>query len=122
GRRGLMPVTRKYSLAELLRTCRELPLPRRRRITFEYVMLRDENDRDEDARRLVRLLHGIPSKVNLICFNPFPGAPHEGSTHERRERFQRMLLEHGVHATIRESRGPDIAAACGQLAAQAAAS
>jgi len=118
-RRALMPVTRKYSLQELLDACRELPVPRRRRITFEYVMLAGENDGDDDARRLVRLLHGIRSKVNLICFNAFPGAAYEGTAAERRERFQRLLLEHGVNATIRDSRGPDIAAACGQLAAQA---
>ncbi len=120
-RRALMPVTRKYSLRALLDACRALPLPRRRRITFEYVLLAGENDGDEDARRLVRLLHGIRAKVNLICFNPFPGAPYEGTPEARRVRFQQLLLDHGVHATIRESRGPDIAAACGQLAAQAAA-
>ncbi|HEY8517951.1 MAG TPA: 23S rRNA (adenine(2503)-C(2))-methyltransferase RlmN [Candidatus Binatia bacterium] len=120
-RRVLMPVTRKYSLRTLLDACRALPLPRRRRITFEYVLLAGENDGDEDARRLVSLLHGIRAKVNLICFNPFPGAPYEGTPEARRLRFQQLLLDHGVHATIRESRGPDIAAACGQLAAQAAA-
>jgi 23S rRNA (adenine2503-C2)-methyltransferase len=120
-RRLLMPVTRKYSLRALLDACRALPLPRRRRITFEYVMLAGENDGDEDARRLVALLHGIRAKVNLICFNAFPGAGHVGSPAARRARFQQMLLDHGVNATIRESRGPDIAAACGQLAAQAAA-
>ncbi len=120
-RRALMPVTRKYSLAELMDACRELPVPRRRRITFEYVMLAGVNDGDDDARRLVRLLHGIRSKVNLICFNAFGDAPYAGSPAERRERFQRLLLDHGVNATIRDSRGPDIAAACGQLAAQAEA-
>ncbi|MEW6271077.1 MAG: 23S rRNA (adenine(2503)-C(2))-methyltransferase RlmN [Thermodesulfobacteriota bacterium] len=121
GRRALMPVTRRYSLGGLLDACRALPLPRRRRITFEYVLLAGENDRDEDARRLVALLHGIRAKVNLICFNAFPGAAHEGTPEARRARFQQLLLDHGVNATIRESRGPDIAAACGQLAAQAAA-
>ena len=118
GRRELMPVTRKYSLQELMDACRELPVPRRRRITFEYVMLAGVNDSDDDARRLVKLLHGIRSKVNLICFNAFADAGYEGSAAERRERFQRLLLDHGVNATIRDSRGPDIAAACGQLAAQ----
>lgn len=117
-RRALMPVTKKYGLAELMETCRTLPLPRRKRITFEYVMLQGENDTDADARRLVGLLHGIRAKVNLILFNRFPGAPFEPSPREQVERFQSILLEHGVHATIRESRGPDIAAACGQLAAQ----
>jgi len=113
-----MPVTRRYSLADLMETCRTLPLPRRKRITFEYVMLAGENDSDADARRLVRLLHGIRAKVNLILFNPFPGAGFAPSPREQVERFQEALLEHGVHATIRESRGPDIAAACGQLAAE----
>jgi 23S rRNA (adenine2503-C2)-methyltransferase len=117
-RRELMPVTKRYGLAELMETCRTLPLPRRKRITFEYVMLAGENDSDADARRLVGLLHGIRAKVNLILFNPFPGAGFAPSPRERVERFQAALLEHGVHATIRESRGPDIAAACGQLAAQ----
>lgn len=121
GRRAVMPVTRRYSLRALLEACRDLPLPRRRRVTFEYVMLAGENDDDADARRLVGLLHGIRSKVNLICFNPFPGAPFAGSDAARRARFQQILLDHGLNATIRESRGPDIAAACGQLAAEAAA-
>jgi 23S rRNA (adenine2503-C2)-methyltransferase len=119
-RRSLMPVTRKYGLEALLDACRALPLPRRRRITFEYVLLDEQNDSDADARRLVNLLHGIRSKVNLICFNPFPGTPFAASPRERIERFQRRLLDHGLAATIRESRGRDIAAACGQLAAQAA--
>jgi 23S rRNA (adenine2503-C2)-methyltransferase len=117
-RRELMPVTKRYGLAELMETCRTLPLPRRKRITFEYVMLAGENDSDQDARRLVGLLHGIRAKVNLILFNPFPGAGFAPSPRDRVERFQALLLQHGVHATIRESRGPDIAAACGQLAAQ----
>jgi 23S rRNA (adenine2503-C2)-methyltransferase len=117
-RRELMPVTRRYGLAELMETCRNLPLPRRKRITFEYVMLAGENDADADARRLVALLHGIRAKVNLILFNPFPGVAFAPSPRSQVERFQGLLLQHGVHATIRESRGPDIAAACGQLAAQ----
>jgi 23S rRNA (adenine2503-C2)-methyltransferase len=118
-RRELMPITRRYGLAELLDACRTLPLPRRKRITFEYTLLDGRNDTDQDARRLVRLLHGIRAKVNLIFWNPFPGAPFARCSRERTERFQRILLEHGVNATIRESRGPDIAAACGQLAATA---
>jgi len=119
-RRELMPVTRKYSLAQLLDACRTLPLPRRKRITFEYTLLAGENDSDEDARRLVTLLHGIRAKVNLIYWNPFPGADHVRASREATQRFQRILLDHGVSASIRESRGPDIAAACGQLAANAA--
>ena len=120
-RRELMPVTRKYSLACLLEECRRLPLPRRKRITFEYTLLAGKNDSDEDARRLVRLLHGIRAKVNLIYWNPFPEGRYERASRERTERFQRLLLDHGIPASVRESRGPDIAAACGQLAARAEA-
>ncbi|MFM7142012.1 MAG: 23S rRNA (adenine(2503)-C(2))-methyltransferase RlmN [Alphaproteobacteria bacterium] len=118
GRRDLMPVARRYDLADLFGACRALPVPRRRRITIEYVMLDGVNDSDVDARRLVALLAGIRSKVNLIFFNPFPGAPFRPSPRDRVEAFQRVLLDRGVNATLRESRGADVAAACGQLAAQ----
>jgi 23S rRNA (adenine2503-C2)-methyltransferase len=113
----LMPVNRKYPLETLLGACRELPLPRRKRITFEYVMLAGENDSLEDARRLAKLLHGIPSKVNLIPFNAFPGSGFSSTARPQIEAFRAALLRHAVHATIRESRGRDIQAACGQLAA-----
>ena len=116
-RARLMPVDRRYPLAALVGACRALPLPRRKRITFEYVLLGGENDADADARRLVQLLHGLRAKVNLIPFNPFPDAGFVPSPRERVLRFQAMLRAHGVHATIRESRGQDIQAACGQLAA-----
>ena len=115
-REHLVPVNRRYPLATLMAACREVPLARRKRITFEYVMLAGENDADADARRLVQLLHGLRAKVNLIPFNPFPGAPFLPSSRARIVRFQEVLLSHGVHATIRESRGQDIQAACGQLA------
>ena len=113
----LMPVNRKYPLETLAAACRNLPLPRRKRITFEYVMLAGRNDSIEDARRLGVLLRGIPSKVNLIPFNPFPGAGFSSSPRAAIEAFRDELLRHGLHATIRESRGRDIQAACGQLAA-----
>jgi 23S rRNA (adenine2503-C2)-methyltransferase len=113
----LMPVNRKYPLAVLLDACRALPLPRRKRITFEYVMLGGQNDSLEDARRLGTLLRGIPSKVNLIPFNPFPGSGFTSTERPAIEAFRAALLRQGVHATIRESRGRDIQAACGQLAA-----
>ena len=116
-RARLMPVNRKYPLAALLGACREAPLPRRKRITFEYVMLRGENDSLEDARRLGKLLRGIPAKVNLIPFNAFPGSSFAASQRATIEVFRAALLRQGVHATIRESRGSDIQAACGQLAA-----
>jgi 23S rRNA (adenine2503-C2)-methyltransferase len=116
-RARLMPVNRRWPLAELLKACREVPLPRRKRITFEYVMLAGVNDADADARRLVRLLHGLRAKVNLIPFNPFPGSGFAPSPRARLARFQAILREHGLNATVRESRGRDIQAACGQLAA-----
>jgi len=116
-RARLMPVDRRYPLATLLDACRRVPLARRKRITFEYVMLADENDSEADARRLVRLLHGLRAKVNLIPFNPFPGAGFQPSPRPRLTRFQALLRAQGLNATIRESRGLDIQAACGQLAA-----
>jgi 23S rRNA (adenine2503-C2)-methyltransferase len=115
-RGALMPVNRKYPLQALLSACRELPLPRRKRITFEYVMLAGRNDSLEDARRLGKLLRGIPSKVNLIPFNPFPGSGFASTPRPAIEAFRAALLRQGVHGTIRESRGRDIQAACGQLA------
>lgn len=119
-RARLMPVNRRYPLAALMDMCRELPIPQRRRITFEYVMLAGVNDTVDDADRLVRLLHGIRSKVNLIPFNPFPEAGFTASPAAVCRRFQERLLAAGVHATIRQSRGRDIQAACGQLALAAA--
>ena len=116
-RERLVPVNRRYPLAALLAACREVPLPRRKRITFEYVMIAGENDADGDARALVRLLHGLRAKVNLIHFNPVPGAGFAPSPPGRVLRFQAILRQHGLSATIRESRGQDIQAACGQLAA-----
>jgi 23S rRNA (adenine2503-C2)-methyltransferase len=116
-RTRLMPVGKRWPLAELMRACREVPLPRRKRITFEYVMLDGVNDADADARRLVRLLHGLRAKVNLIPFNPFPDSGFAPSPRARLARFQAILREHGLGATVRESRGRDIQAACGQLAA-----
>ena len=115
-RERLMPINRRYPLATLMAMCRSLPIPQRRRITFEYVMLAGVNDSLEDADRLVRLLRGIRSKVNLIPFNPFPGAGFACSPPQTVLHFQERLLAHNVHATIRQSRGRDIQAACGQLA------
>lgn len=113
----MMPINRRYPLEELLEVTRRLPLPRRRRITFEYVLLGGENDSEEDARRLADLLRGAKAKVNLIAFNPWPGTPHRPSTAESTDRFMRILCERGLTASLRRSRGDDILAACGQLAA-----
>lgn len=116
----LMPVNRRYPLERLMEVCRSLPIPQRRRITFEYVMLAGVNDTTEDARRLVSLLRGIRAKVNLIPFNSFPGAGFEPSAEEVVRHFQDHLLRSGVNATVRAGRGREIQAACGQLAAAAA--
>ena len=111
----LVPINRKYGLKELLDACRRFPLKRRERITFEYVMLQDVNDTPEDARRLVRLLHGIKGKVNLLPLNEAAGIPFERPSDDRVNRFARILSEHDVTVSVRKSRGRDIRAACGQL-------
>lgn len=111
----LVPINRKYGLKELLDACRRFPVKRRERITFEYVMLQDVNDSPEDARRLVRLLHGIRAKVNLLPLNEAPGIPFDRPADGRIDCFARILAEHGVTVSVRKSRGRDIRAACGQL-------
>ena len=113
----LMPVNRRYPLAVLFAACRTLPIAPRKRLTFAYTMFDGVNDSDTDAKRLVALLHGLRAKVNLIPFNPYPGAVFRSSPRVRMQRFRQILLDRGVHATIRESRGQDVQAACGQLAA-----
>jgi len=111
----LVPINRKYGLKDLLDACRRFPVKRRARITFEYVMLRDVNDTDEDARRLVRLLNGIKAKVNLLPLNEAPGIPFERPADARVDAFARILANRGVVVSVRKSRGRDIRAACGQL-------
>jgi 23S rRNA (adenine2503-C2)-methyltransferase len=111
----LVPINRKYGLKELLDACRRFPLKRRERITFEYVLLQDVNDTPEDARRLVRLLHGIKGKVNLLPLNEAAGIPFARPSDDRVNRFARTLSEHGITVSVRRSRGRDIRAACGQL-------
>ncbi len=114
----LAPINKRYPLGDLIEGCRRLPIKHRERITFEYVMLRGVNDSAEDARRLVRLLASLRAKVNLIFFNAFRDAGFESSARKAVEDFQAILLRGNLTATIRESRGADIAAACGQLYAQ----
>jgi 23S rRNA (adenine2503-C2)-methyltransferase len=112
----LVPLNRKYPLAELLAACRAYPgSSNARRITFEYVMLKGVNDSPADARELVRLLKGIPAKVNLIPFNPWPGAPYECSTDTAITAFSDIVFAAGYSAPVRTPRGRDILAACGQL-------
>ncbi|MCS6817527.1 MAG: 23S rRNA (adenine(2503)-C(2))-methyltransferase RlmN [Blastocatellia bacterium] len=114
----LMPINRRWPLEELLAVCREYPLRRNEWISFEYVMLDGINDGEEDARRLVRLLRGIRAKVNLIPHNPAPELPFTASPESRILRFQQILRAAGIPTFIRQPRGREIAAACGQLAAR----
>jgi len=114
----IVPINKKYGIEELLQACADYPgASNARRITFEYVMLKDRNDSDADARELVRLIkhYKLPAKVNLIPFNPWPGAPYECSTPERIRRFAEIVFEAGISAPVRTPRGRDIDAACGQL-------
>ncbi|GGE08681.1 dual-specificity RNA methyltransferase RlmN [Aureimonas endophytica] len=112
----LVPINRKYPLKELMEACRTYPgLSNARRITFEYVMLKGVNDSLEEARELVRLLKGIPAKINLIPFNPWPGSDYECSDWDQIERFAAVVNEAGYASPIRTPRGRDIFAACGQL-------
>ena len=112
----LAPINKRYPLNQLLNACRRLPLKRRSRITFEYVMLNGVNDSPADARRLVKLLAPLRAKVNLIFFNPFDDSGFTGTPRAQVEAFQAILQEGNLTAIIRESRGTDIQAACGQLA------
>jgi 23S rRNA (adenine2503-C2)-methyltransferase len=114
----IVPINRKYGIEELLAACAAYPkASNARRITFEYVMLKDRNDSDADARELVRLIkhYKLFAKVNLIPFNPWPGAPYECSDPERIRRFSEIVFEAGISAPVRTPRGRDIDAACGQL-------
>ncbi|MDB5679016.1 23S rRNA (adenine(2503)-C(2))-methyltransferase RlmN [Sphingomonas bacterium] len=114
----IVPLNRKYGIEELLQACADYPgANNARRITFEYVMLKDKNDSDAEAHELVRLLrkYKLPAKVNLIPFNPWPGAPYDTSTPERVRAFSNIVFEAGISAPVRTPRGRDIDAACGQL-------
>jgi 23S rRNA (adenine2503-C2)-methyltransferase len=115
-RNELVPLNRKYPIAQLLDACRNYPgVSNARRITFEYVMLKDINDSAADAKALVRLLGGIPAKINLIPFNPWPGSKYECSDWDRIEKFSEIVFNAGYASPVRTPRGRDILAACGQL-------
>jgi 23S rRNA (adenine2503-C2)-methyltransferase len=114
-RSAIVPINRKYGLTELIDACRRLPLAKRRRITFEYVLLAGVNDTPEDARRLAKLLAGIKAKVNLLPLNAAPGLPFERPSDERVNAFAKILAGKAVTVSVRRSRGRDIRAACGQL-------
>ncbi len=115
-RSKLMPINERYPIDTLLDACRDFPMPKRKRIMFEYVLLSGINDSDQDAHELARKLRGIPCKINLIPYNRAPGLPFDGSPMERLLAFQKILLEAHYTVFIRSSRGADISAACGQLA------
>lgn len=112
----IMPVNRKWKIAALMDACRAFPMRQGRRITFEYVMLRDVNDSDDDAKRLAKLVKGLPAKVNLIPYNENPGLGFGEPTAERVASFKAILDDRHVTALVRKNRGRDISAACGQLA------
>ncbi|MBT0665539.1 23S rRNA (adenine(2503)-C(2))-methyltransferase RlmN [Geobacter pelophilus] len=114
-RSRIMPINRKYPLAVLLKACREFPLPSRRKITIEYVMLGGVNDTLDDARRLLRLISDVPNKVNLIPFNEHEGCGFKAPTQAAIDAFHKYLIDRHVTVITRDSRGGDISAACGQL-------
>ena len=112
----LVPINKKYPIKDLLNACREYPgVSNSRRITFEYVMLKGINDSTSDARALIKLMEGIPAKINLIPFNPWPGSPYECSEKNQIEEFAKIVLKAGYPSPVRTPRGDDILAACGQL-------
>ena len=112
----LVPINKKYPIKDLLNACREYPgVSNSRRITFEYVMLKGMNDSASDARALIKLMEGIPAKINLIPFNPWPGSPYECSEKKQIEEFAKIVLKAGYPSPVRTPRGDDILAACGQL-------
>ena len=114
-RGALVPINRKYGVAEIIAVCKRFPLKKRSRITFEYVLLAGVNDSIDDARRLARLLAGMKAKVNVIPLNAAAGIPYERPSDEAIDRFARTLAEQGITVSVRKSRGRDIRAACGQL-------
>ena len=112
----LVPINKRYPIKELINACREYPgVSNSRRITFEYVMLKGINDSTSDARALIKLMEGIPAKINLIPFNPWPGSPYECSEKKQIEEFAKIVLKAGYPSPVRTPRGDDILAACGQL-------
>jgi 23S rRNA (adenine2503-C2)-methyltransferase len=115
-RNELVPLNRKYPIAQVLQACRDYPgASNAKRITFEYVMLKGVNDSIDDAKSLVRLLKGIPAKINLIPFNPWPGTKYECSDWDQIEKFSEVVFNAGYASPVRTPRGRDILAACGQL-------
>ncbi len=117
-RQRLMPINKAYNIASIIEAVRNFPVNQRKKVLFEYLVIKDVNDDLESAKKLVKLLNGIKAKVNLIYFNPYPGTDFQRPDPEDVRRFQEYLLNKGVLCTIRESKGLDISAACGQLREQ----
>lgn len=114
-RNRLMPINRKYPIEDLITACRQYPLPPTRRITFEYILIKDVNDSEKNAERMVRLLRPLKAKINLIPFNEFEGSTYSRPDERVIENFQEILLKHHYTVVVRQSKGRDISAACGQL-------
>jgi 23S rRNA (adenine2503-C2)-methyltransferase len=114
-REKLMPINKAYNIESVINAVRAFPIDQRKRVMFEYLVMKGLNDDITSAKKLVKLLHGIKAKVNLIYFNPYPNSPFQRPTKEDMERFKDFLNDHGVLCTIRQSKGLDISAACGQL-------
>lgn len=117
-RAELIPMNKAYNIASIMKAVRKFPVDERKRVMFEYLVIKGVNDDDASARKLVKLLHGIKAKVNLIYFNPYPGSHYQRPGEADMVRFQEYLLSKGITCTIRSSRGIDISAACGQLREQ----
>ncbi len=114
-REQLIPLNKAYNIKSVIEAIKEFPIDKRKKVMFEYLVIKDVNDNLESAKKLVKLLDGIPSKVNLIYFNPYPGSSFKRPDEETMKKFQRYLLDRGITCTIRQSKGIDISAACGQL-------
>lgn len=114
-REELMPINKAYNIESVINAVKDFPIDQRKRVMFEYLVMKDLNDDITSAKKLVKLLHGIKAKVNLIYFNPYPGSPFKRPTDEGMQMFKSFLNDHGVLCTIRQSKGLDISAACGQL-------
>ncbi len=114
-RTELIPMNKAYNIASIIEAVKRFPIDTRKRVMFEYLVIKGKNDDLTSAKKLVKLLHGIKSKVNLIYFNPYPGSDYQRPSREDMVSFQEYLTKHGVLCTIRDSKGLDISAACGQL-------
>jgi 23S rRNA (adenine2503-C2)-methyltransferase len=114
-REELMPINKAYNINSIMNAVRAFPIDARKRVMFEYLVMKDVNDDIKSAKKLVKLLHGIKSKVNLIYFNPHFGSPYQRPSEKNVKNFQQYLVDHGILCTIRQSKGLDISAACGQL-------